>query len=380
MGNEAFTRQRKEQLGIRDFVTSVISPEAHSIDLKQEVPRDLIDAIAYQGYLGYTVDSVYKGQSKDMTSFGILSEEIGRACTSLRSLVTLQAMVAHILEKWGDEAQKKRWLPDLASGKSISAFALTEPGHGSDAAGIETSFESEGDSLIVSGRKKWISFGQIADIFLVFGKIKDQPSAIMIEKGCGGLTVTPVKDLLGVRGSMLAELSFNNCRIPQRNLIGKAGMGLNPLAFSGLQVGRYSMAWGCLGMAKTCFEVSVRYARSREQYGKRLQDHQLIQGMLADMLVKVRSAGLLCEHAGRLMDEGDPDSMKEVLIAKYYTSRTASSIAKDAVQIIGARGCSSEYPVERLFRDAQVMEIVEGSNQVIQTILSKYGFHEINHF
>lgn len=380
MNKQAPFEKREEQLRIREFVTKEIIPAAKDIDLKQEVPRHLIDALALGGFLGYTTDTAYHGSSKDMASFGLLSGEIGRACTSLRSLVTVQAMVTYILNKWGDNTQKSHWLPGLATGKLLGAFALTEPGHGSDAAGIQTSFVKDGDTIIVTGRKKWITFGQIADVYLVFGKLGDQPTAVLVEKGSAGLSAEPIRDILGARGSMLAELTFTDCRVPVRNMIGRPGMGLNPIAFGGLQVGRYSIAFGCLGMIETCFETSVRYAHSREQFGKRLQDHQLIQGMLADMLVTVRTTGLLCENAARSLDTGDPGSIKEVLIAKYFASRAASRVTRDAVQILGAVGCSSEYPVERFFRDARIMEIIEGSSQVIQTILSKYGFHEINNF
>jgi hypothetical protein len=372
--------RRAEQLRIRDLVTEIILPAAKEIDARQEVPRSLIDNLASHGLLGYTVHSAYDGLSQDMASFGLLSKEIGQACTSIRSLVTVQAMVTHLLSRWGDEEQKSKWLPGLANGQLIGAFALTEPDHGSDAAGIQTSFSRNEESIIVNGQKKWITFGQIADVVLIFGKLEDQTTALLIGKGSAGMTVEPIKGLLGARGSMLATITFSECKVPGKNIIGKPGMGLNPIAFAGLQLGRFSIAWGCLGMMETCFETSVKYAHAREQFGKRLQDHQLIQGILADMLVKLRTTRLLCTHAARLMDEGDHGSVKEVLIAKYYASKAASDVAKNAVQILGAKGCSCEFPVERFYRDAQIMEIIEGSNQVIQTILSKYGFHEINSF
>jgi alkylation response protein AidB-like acyl-CoA dehydrogenase len=370
----------EEQIRIREFVINKITSEAKEIDRLQEVPRNLIDALASAGFLGYTVDSVYGGLSKDMASFGMLSEETGRACTSVRSLVTVQAMVTSILGKWGNEAQKSGWLPQLATGRLIGAFALTEPEHGSDAAGIRASVRIEGDTVIINGKKKWITFGQIADIFLVFGKLGDQTVAVMVESGSAGLSVRPIRDMLGARGSMLAELTFTDCRVLSGNMIGRPGMGLTPIAFSGLQVGRLSIAFGCLGMIKSCYEASVRYARTREQFGKRLEDHQLIQERMAEMLVNLRATGLLCEAAACAMGDGEPSSMKEVLIAKYYASRAASIVTRDAVQILGANGCSGEYPVERFFRDAKIMEIIEGSSQVIQTVLSKYGFQEVNNF
>ncbi len=373
-------KHREEQLRIRDFVVKEITPVASVIDLKQSTPADLIKKISSEGYLGYTIGPEFNGQAKDMTSLGILSEETGRACTSVRSLITVQEMVSQTILKWGTKKQKEKWLPGMAGGKLLGAFALTEPDYGSDAAGIQTSFKVSGDSIIINGHKKWISFGQIADLFLLFGKNKDQSTAIIVEKETPGLSISPIKDMLGVRGSMLAELRFKDCCVPAENIVGSPGMGMNPVAFRALQTGRFSIAYGCVGMAKTCFETAIRHSNSREQFGKLLKDHQLIQGLIADMMVKIRAAESLCQKASALISSEDPNSFKEVLIAKYYSSKAASEIAKDAVQILGASGCSAEYPVERFFRDARIMQIIEGSDQLIQVMLSKYGYHEINNF
>ena len=371
---------RKEQLRIRDFVVKEINPLAGKIDQEQSIPEGCIEKLSSEGYLGYTITLEYGGQSKDMVSLGILSEETGRACTSVRSLITVQEMVSQSILKWGDENQKNKWLPGLAAGKLLGAFALTEPSIGSDAAGILTDFRDNDNSIIINGKKKWISFGQIADLFLLFGKQNNQATAIVLEKDTPGLSISPIKDLLGVRGSMLAELTLDNCHVPKENIIGKPGMGTNPIAFNALQTGRFSIAFGCVGMAKTCFETAVRYSNSRNQFGKLLKDHQLIQGLLADMLVKLKASESLCQKTSILINSEDPKSFKEVLIAKYYASKAASDIARDAVQILGAIGCSTIYPVERFFRDTKIMEVIEGSNQLIQTILSKYGYNEINNF
>lgn len=371
---------REERLKIRAFVEKEIVPIAGDIDREQAIPASLIKKLSSEGYLGYTIAAEYKGQAKDLPALGILSEEAGRACTSVRSLITVQEMVSRAIARWGTADQKEKWLPLMATGRSIGAFALTEPMHGSDAAGIRTSFRESDGSMIINGQKKWITFGQIADLFLLFGKIKDQATAIVVEKQVPGLSIAPIKDMLGVRGTMLAEITLDDCRVPAGNILGMPGMGMNPIAFQALQTGRFSIATGCVGMARTCFATAVRYSDSREQFGKPLKDHQLIQGMLADMLVRIRAAESLCKNASKLISSEDPDSFKEVLIAKYYASKAASEISKDAVQVLGAAGCSADHPVERFFRDSKIMEIIEGSDQLIQVMLSKYGLHEVNRF
>lgn len=372
--------RKEERRKIRNFVTSEVAPLAGDIDVKQSIPFSLIEKISSAGYLGYTIDSEYGGQSQEVSSLDILSEETGRACTSVRSLVTVQEMVSQSISKWGTKKQKEKWLQGMAKGKMLGAFALTEPSFGSDASSIQTSLEERNGSIVINGNKKWITIGQIADLFLLFGKYNGQATAIIIEKEAKGLQISPIKDMLGVRGSMLAELKLDKCKVPVENIIGKPGMGMNPIAFNSLQLGRFSIAHGCVGMAKTCFEMAVRYSNSRIQFDKPLKDHQLVQGLLADMLVKIRAAELLCQKVSVLINSNDPNNFKEVLIAKYFASKAASEIAKDSVQILGAVGCTTNYPVERFFRDTKIMEIIEGSNQLIQVLLSKYGYHEVNNF
>lgn len=372
------TKKHKEvQLEIRDFANSEIKKYATDIDQNQNLPVNLISRISEKGYQSFLIPKEYGGLEKDMIEFGLLNEELGKICSSIRSLITVQAMVSYAILKWGTDKQKNRYLTKISNGGSIAAFALTEPDYGSDARNISTLFEESGNDLLINGTKKWITFGQIADIFLVFGKYHGKTTALLIDKDTEGISLKPISNLLGVRGSMLAEIHFKNCKIGKDQILGSIGTGLNPIGFGTLNIGRYSIAFGCLGMAEACFESAVVYSGSRIQFGQLIREHQLIQELISNMLVDIKTANLLCHNAGLLMNSGNPACFKEVMVAKYHASRVALNAANNAVQIHGANGCSDNYSVERFYRDAKIMEIIEGSNQMLQIMLSKYSFQEI---
>jgi hypothetical protein len=314
------------------------------------------------------------GKGLDMITYGLLNEEIGRACSSVRSLLTVHDMVAQALNRWGNQAQKEKWMTRLASGQIIGAFALSEPNVGSDAEGVETTAALEGDTYVLSGRKKWISFGQIADLFLLFARCEGKPTAFLVERNSPGLSIRPIKGILGVRASMLAQLELDDCRIAKENLIGRVGFGVSHVALSALDQGRYSVAWGCVGIAQACLEACLKYTSERKQFGAYLKDHQLIQSMIANMTTKLKAARLLCYQAGYLKDVGDPGAIMETSIAKYFVSKVVNELASDAVQIHGANGYSSDYPVQRYFRDAKLMEIIEGSTQIQEMTIAKFAY------
>lgn len=331
---------------------------------------------ARQGYLGAVLPPEVGGAGMDAVTFGLLNEEIARGCSSLRSLLTVHTMVARTLHRWGSKEQKRRWLSPLASGSAVAAFALTEPEVGSDAQSMTTSATPLADAYRLDGRKKWISFGQIADLFLVFARCESQPAAFLVERGQPGLHVEPISGMLGTRASMLAELSFEDCRVPKENLVGRVGFGLSHLASSALDYGRYSVAWGCVGITQACLEACLKYAGERRQFGVYLKEHQLVQRMLTGMVVNVKAARLLCYQAGLLRDKGDPQSVTETFVAKYFAAKTATRAAADAVQLHGANGCGGEYPVQRYLRDATIMEIIEGTTQVQETTIARIACQE----
>lgn len=282
-------------------------------------------------------------------------------------------MVAQCILRWGTPQQRQFWLPRLANGQAIAAFALSEPGVGSDAGQVEASATLDGDFYVLNGQKKWITFGQVADLFLVFAQCEGKPCAFLLPRDSPGLSVRPIAGLLGVRASMLAVLQLETCRVPRENLVGRVGFGFSHVAASGLDYGRYSVAWGCVGIIRACVEACLQYSGERKQFGKLLRDHQLIRRMITEMMTSLRAARLLCLHAGYLKENGSPDAIVETLIAKYFASRAAMRAATDAVQIHGALGCSEESSVSRYFRDAKIMEIIEGSNEIQQLTISEYG-------
>ncbi len=373
---ELSPQQQQNQATFRAFVNEAIIPHAEQFDQEERIPSEVITKLAQQGYLGAILPEECGGRDMDLISFGLLNEELGRGCASVRGLVMLQNMIARSIYRWGSKPQKNRWLNKIASGQVIAAFALTEPDVGSDAVSIGTEAVLDGDSYIIEGHKKWITLGQIADLFLVFGRCKGKICAFLLEKETPGLSIEPIFGMFGARASMLAELQLDRCQISRENLVGGAGFGLVSVGLSALNLGRYSIAWGCVGLAQACLEASIQYAGSRKQFGVPLKQHQLIQQMIADMIAKIKAARLLCYQAGHLEKRGDPKSITEIMIAKYFASTMATQVASDAVQIHGAVGCHRAHPVQRHLRDAKIMEIIEGTSQIHQIKIAEYGFRE----
>jgi len=369
--NDDQVRQRE---AFRSFVNTRVAPFADDYDREERLPRALIEETAKQGYLGAVLPEEHGGGGMSMLVYGLLNEEIARGCSSLRSLLTVHGMVAHVVLKWGSKDLRARWLPRLATGEKIAAFALTEPDVGSDARAIETSAVASSNSYVLNGRKRWITFGQIADVFLVFAQCEGRPTALLVERNTPGLSIEPITGMLGVRASMLAELRFENCRVPRENIVGREGFGFSHVASMALDLGRYTVAWGCVGIGQACLEASLNYAGERRQFGAFLKDHQLVRRMLTGMITNVKAARLLCLHAGYLKDRGATEAIMETSVAKYFASTMATKVASDAVQIHGARGCSSESSVQRYLRDAKIMEIIEGSTQMQEILIAEHGY------
>jgi alkylation response protein AidB-like acyl-CoA dehydrogenase len=284
-------------------------------------------------------------------------------------------MVAIAINKWGTTAQKEYWLPKLAKGELIGAFALTESEAGSDANSLRSTAVENGNNYIINGQKKWITMGQIADLYLVFARLNGKATAFLIPRNTKGVTVEAMGNLLGVRGSMLAELKFENCIIPKENIVGGEGFGLSHVGLFSLDYGRYTIACGCVGLGQACLDESLAYAKERIQFKVPLGNHQLVQKMIAEMTVSIKAARLLCYNAGKLRDDGEPDSIMETWCAKYFASKMVNDVSSKAVQIFGAKGLSKEYSVERYFRDARVNEIIEGSSQIHESLIAKNMFN-----
>jgi alkylation response protein AidB-like acyl-CoA dehydrogenase len=366
--------QQEGQQAFRSFVSKTVLPYADAYDREEYTPPTLIKEIAQEGYLGALIPEQWHGREMDMITFGLLNEEMGRGCSSLRSLLTVHSMVAHAILRWGNKPQKEHWLPKLATGEVIGAFGLSEPNVGSDAKSVETTAELRGNAYILNGVKKWTTYGQIADLFLIFAQSAGQISAFLVTRDTPGLVVRPLHGMLGTRASLLAELHLSDCHVAKEMLVGGRGFGLASVAQSSLDIGRYSVAWGCVGLAQRCLELSLDYANERKQFGVYLKEHQLVQQMLADMITQIKAARLLCLQAGHSKTVGTPETIMETWIAKYFASTTATKVANNAVQIHGANGCSADYSVQRYLRDAKIMEIIEGSTQIQQITIAQFGY------
>jgi alkylation response protein AidB-like acyl-CoA dehydrogenase len=369
--------QRQARQEVRDFVAAEIAPHAGQWDRDEALPPSILQRLAEKGYLGTIVPASLGGPGMDMITYGVLTEELGRGCSSVRSLLTVHDMACQAIVRWGSKAQKETWLPRLVRGEILGAFALSEPNAGSDAKGIETTATADGDSYVITGRKKWITFAQIAHLFLLIVQCEGKPTAFLIERETPGLTIEPIRGLLGTRASMLAEMTFEDCRVPAGAMVGRIGFGVSHVVAAALEQGRYSVACGAVGIAQASLDACLQYSRERVQFEKPIFDHQLIRAMLTDMIVQVRAARLLCYRAGWLRQTGDPGAFAETMAAKYYAAVVAAKAATDAVQIHGANGCSDDFPVARYFRDAKVMEIIEGSTQIQQMVMPRFDFQEL---
>ncbi|MEY2502862.1 MAG: hypothetical protein QOI07_3196 [Verrucomicrobiota bacterium] len=288
--------------------------------------------------------------------------------------MTVHNMSAQAIVKLGNADQQTRWLPSLCSGEKIIGFALTEPNAGSAAQTIQTVAVERANVYLLNGMKKWITYGLIADLFLVFAQCDQKPVALIVDRRSDGLTVEPIKDVFGTRGSMLAQVRFDEVAVPKSDQLGDMGMGLSFVANAALDHGRFSVAWGSTGIIQACLDACVSYANKRQQGEQKLRDYQLIRRQLTNMLVAHTTARALCYRSACLREQADPRSIMETSMAKYYASEAAIRVANDAVHMHGANGCSADYPVSRYLRDATVMGIIEGTHEIHQISLASYAF------
>ncbi|MFI7542413.1 acyl-CoA dehydrogenase family protein [Actinoplanes sp. NPDC049599] len=366
------------QLGHRDrareFAAASITPWAGEIDQRQSTPEHVLAAMRSSGYLGAALPERWGGGGLDPVSYGLVTEEIGRACSSVRSLMTVHNMAAQAIFRAGDPDQRAELLPRLCTGEQLIAFALTEPNAGSSVDVLETEAVPHGGGYRVNGVKKWTTYGQIADLFLVLAHCDHRPIALVVDRHSDGLTVTPVRDLLGTRGSMPAELRLDDVVVPAARRLGPAGTGTGFVAHTALDHGRASVAWGSTGIIQACLDACVSYTRQRRQGGHALKDYQLVRRHLTDMLVAYTAARALCHRSACLRQDGDPRAVMETSMAKYFAAGAALRAATDAVHLHGANGCGPDYPVGRYLRDATVMGIVEGTAEIHQISLANYAF------
>lgn len=356
------------------FAEKEIQPFAAQFEIDEAVPRDLINKMAEKGYLAATFPESLGGLGMDPVYYGLLSEEIGKACSSTRALLTVHtSLVGEAILRWGKPEQKERWIRPMAKGEKLACFGLTEPDVGTDAKSVKTNYRKDGNTYIINGAKKWITFGDIADLILTVAAGEKGITAFMVEREMPGVKTTPIKGLLASRAAHIAEIEFTDVRVPEENVLGRVGGGFTYIVNTALDHGRYSIAWAGIALAQAAVDAMVTYARQRSQFGKKIYNHQLIQGIIGDAVTKVHAGRALCLRAGELRKANHSSAVIETTIAKYFTSKIAMEVAIDAVQVHGGNGCYNKYPVERFFREAKILEIIEGTSQVQQEIISSYG-------
>ncbi|MBT2900754.1 acyl-CoA dehydrogenase family protein [Streptomyces sp. McG3] len=369
----------EEQEAVRklaeEFVAREVAPHVIAWDRAENVDRSIVKKLGDLGFLGLTVPEEYGGSGGDHLSYCLVTEELGRGDSSVRGIVSVSlGLVAKTVATWGDEEQKRAWLPRLTSGEAIGCFGLTEPGTGSDAGNLATRAVRDGGDYVLNGTKTFITNGTWADVVLLFARTNDAPghrgvSAFLVPADTPGLARRTIHGKLGLRGQATAELVLQDVRIPAGALLGPEGKGFS-IAMSALAKGRMSVAAGCVGIAQAALDAAVRYAGEREQFGKVIARHQLVQELLSDIAVDVDAARLLTWRVADLIDRGQ-EFATAASKAKLYASEAAVRCANNALQVFGGYGYIDEYPVGKLLRDARVMTLYEGTSQIQKLIIGR---------
>ena len=360
---------------VRDFVVNEIAPIAIEIDEKHEIPDSLVKKLGEMGFLGAYTPEEYGGSSLDILSYILVVEEISKACASTAVLVSAHTSLAtDPILYFGNNEQKKRYLPLLASGKRIGCILLTEADAGSDVAAISTTYKEDGDQYVANGSKLFVTNGAYRGLGILFAS-KDKTlkhkglSAFVVDLESPGIELLKNEEKLGIRGSYTSAFAFDNVRIPKENLLGKEGDGFK-IAMETLNGGRIGIAAQALGIAEGAFDKTIEYSGVRKQFGKPLSAFQAIQFKLADMATKIETSKLLVYKAAWLKDNNKTNAMESAM-AKMYASETSTYVTNQALQIHGGYGYIKEYEIERMYRDAKITEIYEGTNEVQRIVVAK---------
>ncbi len=359
----------------REFADREILPRVRENDRAERFDRELARKLGEIGFLGPILSEEHGGRELDYVGYGLIVEAIGRADSSARTVVSVQtSLVGSAIEKWGSEEQKQRWLPGLCSGEGLGCFGLTEPDTGSDAANLRTRATKTDSGWSLSGQKMWISLGNHAEFALIFAQTDPEKkhkglACFIVPTAAEGFTSAEIHGKLGLRSSDTAELSLDAVEVGEEALLGEVGDGFK-VAMSALESGRYSVAAGCVGICDGCVEASVAYAKERQQFGVPLARFQLVQEMIADMILKRDASRMLVLRAGMLKDEGRPNAT-ETSVAKVFATESAVECANLAIQVHGGSGYVDDYPVERYLRDARVTTLYEGTSQIQKLIIGR---------
>lgn len=359
---------------IRSFVRKDIEPIAHTLEEKHEFPHDLIKKLSELGILGISVPPEHNGSNTDILSLLIAIEEISWAMPSLAVILSVHSsLFCYPLSRFGTEMQKRKYLPKAASGEIIGAFCLTEPGAGSDISSLSTQAVKSEDFYLLNGSKSWVTTGHDAGAYILFAKTQQNESklsAFIVDKDSPGFKISKIEEKMGLHSSLTAELVLEDCRVPEGNMLGEEGKGA-VIALHCLDCSRMGIAAQSVGLSQRALEEAVAYAHQREAFGKKIAELQAIQFMIADMSMLIEAGRLLTYQAADLFDRGKSFT-KESAMAKLFASEAANKIAYHALQIHGGYGYSKEFPVERIYRDARVLTIYEGTSEIQRLVISRH--------
>ena len=364
---------------VRELADDKVAPRAAEIDRSGDFPWDIVELLAAHDFFALPFPAEYGGLGADMISTLVVIEELSRVCATSGLIPAVQELGALPLLHAGTDEQKRRWIPDLAAGKTLSAFALTESEAGSDAAHARTRATRDGVDWVLNGEKRFISQGDVAGLVAVFAVTDSSPdvvkahrhmSCFYVEKGTAGFSSPRVEHKMGIRGSTTAELALADVRLPDANRVGEIGDGWG-LAMKTFERSRPGIAAQAVGIAQGALDVATRYAAERKQFGKPIGMHQMIGAMLADMATSTEAARQLLWTAAEHIDAGDAHAARWASMAKLFAGDTAMAVTTDAVQVLGGYGYTTEYPVERMMRDAKITQLYEGTQQIQRLIIAR---------
>lgn len=354
------------------LVTELVGDAAGEWDRAGRIPVELVRRLGREGLLCAEVPARFGGRGWTSLDNGGFTAHVGSLCSSLRSLMTSQGMAAWAIQRFGSAAQRAHYLGRLTGGELVG-IGFSEPSAGSDLSAMSTTIRVEGDTAVVDGAKVWLTGAGYADLLVVVGRFGEGAAAVVVPTDAEGVSISPVPDPMGCRAAGHSAVELRDVRLPLDALLGGAGQPVSMLVTTALTYGRVSVAWGCVGILRACLAAATRHAAGRTQSGKPLAAHQLVAGHLADLLVAEQVATRVCEHASRCWDDSSPEMVTAAVLAKHVSATNAARQASTAVQVLASAGAGDGHVVARAYRDAKLMEIIEGSNEICRLVLAEHA-------
>ena len=370
---ELNSEQQAVQKMVREFVAKEITPNAKQWDLDEKFPMDVWKQMGDLGIVGTSIPEEYEGSGMDYISHATVAEELGYGCSSMRGSYSVNiSLVAKTILKWGNDEQKKKYIPPIALGQSFGCYGLTEPDSGSDASSMKSVAVQDGDYYILNGNKMWITHADQADVSLVFAKTDKDAGAkgitcFLVDKGTPGFVPAPIHEKIGLRAQDTGEITMTDVRVHKDQIMGPIGKGF-PVAMSALDNARFTVAAGCVGTAQAAYDIAKQHAKDRVQFGKPIGTKQMVQALLANMIMNIELGRFLVWRAGSLKNKGVANT-RETSMAKYFCSEMVNKVCYDAMQVLGGYSFSGEYALERMYRDSRINTLYEGTSQIQQMII-----------